>query len=71
MTDPATLDTDALVAHILSRFHEAHRRDLPLLQARARAAVAGGAPSALAERLDAWPPHWSSTSSRRRCACSR
>ena len=53
MTDPATLDAEALIEHILTRFHEAHRRDLPPLQAQARAAVARGAPPALAEHLDA------------------
>lgn len=54
MTDPlAALDTEALIEHILERFHEAHRRDLPQLQLQAQAAVAAGAPLALGQALDA------------------
>lgn len=37
MPAPETLDTAALIAHVLDRFHEGHRRDLPPLIAQARA----------------------------------
>lgn len=54
MTDPlAALGTEALIEHILERFHEGHRRDLPPLQGQAQAAVAAGAPPALGQALDA------------------
>ncbi len=36
MPAPETLDTAALIAHVLDRFHEGHRRDLPPLIAQAR-----------------------------------
>lgn len=48
MPAPDTTATADLVAHILERFHEGHRRDLPPLQALARQA----APD-LADHLDA------------------
>ncbi len=48
MPSPETFDTPALIAHILDRFHEGHRRDLAMLRPQARAASA-----ALADHLDA------------------
>jgi regulator of cell morphogenesis and NO signaling len=41
-----------LVAHIVERFHEAHRRDLPVLKAVVRALPASPQTAALADRLD-------------------
>lgn len=46
MSDPDPRDTATLIAHILERFHEGHRRDLPVLVAQAREAA-----PALAEHL--------------------
>jgi regulator of cell morphogenesis and NO signaling len=47
--DAHALATPALIAHIVDRFHETHRRDLPVLVARARAL--GDAGTALAAHL--------------------
>lgn len=50
----APADTEALIAHILERFHETHRRELPGLIAQAQA-VSGplaGALDALAQGLE-------------------
>lgn len=39
MSPPDPRDTATLIAHILERFHEGHRRDLPVLLAQAREAA--------------------------------
>lgn len=48
------IDTEALIAHILERFHETHRRELPglIAQAQAVSAPLGGMLAALAEGLE-------------------
>ncbi len=45
---PAAADVRAQIAHILERFHETHRRELPVLVALARELGASG--TALAAR---------------------
>ena len=54
MPDPAsTAGTPELIEHILERFHEAHRRDLPALVAQARTLQGLGVAAGLAPRLEA------------------
>jgi regulator of cell morphogenesis and NO signaling len=49
--DTPAVDVHALIAHIVERFHETHRRELPRLVELARGLGATGAP--LADHLDA------------------
>lgn len=51
MTGHRTPTVDQQIAHILERFHETHRRELPAIVALARALEAQGAPAGLSERL--------------------
>lgn len=48
---PAPADTAALLDHVLTHFHEAHRRDLPVLLALARALPASPQAEALAGQV--------------------
>lgn len=48
---PAPADTAALLDHVLTHFHEAHRRDLPALLALARALPASPQAQALTEHV--------------------
>jgi regulator of cell morphogenesis and NO signaling len=51
MSDLASLPTDALLAHIVERFHEGHRHDLAALIEQARALDAAGATPAVAQAV--------------------
>jgi regulator of cell morphogenesis and NO signaling len=53
MPTAPTAPVAALIAHILERFHETHRRELPQILALARAVEARGGPAGLAQRLAA------------------
>ena len=52
---PVNLPADAagLVEHVLERYHEAHRRELPAIVRMARELESGGASPALADDIDA------------------
>lgn len=54
MNDLQALPTDALLARIIDRFHEGHRRDLVALIAQAQALDAAGATPAVAEAIAAF-----------------
>lgn len=51
MSDLQSLPTDALLAQIVERFHEGHRRDLAALIEQARALDAAGATPAVAQAV--------------------
>jgi regulator of cell morphogenesis and NO signaling len=53
MRDLQELPTDALLARIVERFHEGHRRDLAALIAHAQALDAAGAVPAMADAVTA------------------
>jgi regulator of cell morphogenesis and NO signaling len=53
MTPSPSRDPAELIAHVLDRFHETHRRELPQILRLARALQARGAPPAVADQLEA------------------
>lgn len=53
MDDPASLDDTRLIAHILTRYHDVHRAELPGLVAAAQALAACNVVPALAVHLAA------------------